>query len=152
LLYKEKIYLISFYKNNEISWKKASYLGWSPDEEKNGGMTLTFQFEDGTTRTASMDNNEDLYWDDSDEYFDFKIFDKNDIKLSEKQRKAFDDISSLEDGWTSYSSSRAPSFVVIEKAKKLCIFLGEDCEIQPSSDGSIDLFFDGVIYSISEES
>ena len=71
--------------------------------------------------------------------------------ISERQALGFIDIAKLEDGWNSYPNCKAPSEKVIHKAKKLCGFLGNDCEIEPASNGDIHLFCDGIEYTVGEE-
>ena len=69
-------------------------------------------------------------------------------KLTFKQEKAFKDISNLKKNWNSYGSFPFNP-VVINKAKEICKFLGSSCEIEPQADGSIDLYSNGILYTVA---
>ena len=70
------------------------------------------------------------------------------MELTEKQCLGFKEIEKLKNDWDSYGATPFEK-KVIKKAEALCGFLGEECEIEPQNDGSIDLYCRGMVYTIA---
>jgi hypothetical protein len=122
--------------------------------------TWFFQFSDGALRSASVDQNGEFFWDCSDEYFELSLTEEPsnseedqmcNYGITLRQVRACKAMSCLKDGWSGYDNSKAIPEDIIERARKLCGWLGENCEMQPLPDGSVELFIDGFTYTIERE-